>query len=191
MAVAFFFVPPDPPDPGLPDPGARQRLTLSRPSRVWHNGTILGFDKWEGDYRRTLEGLVASHDWEWMDRRRAVYRNAVALAPIAFVAPPASVSVSAPVPIEFEPPLGPDERVRMVVADPSWDFLPVAEAWDAGATSMEPGGLWDLVLEDRVGWTVDLVLIRTASRAIGDATSVGGSLEARSRSVPVRVAVEP
>jgi hypothetical protein len=183
-AATFFFIPPDPLE-------TRQRLALAKPSRVWHNGSRLGYDKWEGDYRRTMEGFVASHDWEWMDRRRTVYRNTVTLTPTAFVGLPESVSVSGPVALEFEPPLGPGESVRIVVAGSSSDLVSIARAEDAGATFAEPDWPWDAVLADHAGSTVDLVLIRTTAGAPGEATSVGGSLEARFRSAPVPVAVSP
>lgn len=185
VAAAFFFVPET--------PGARQRLSLSKPSHVKHNRKTLGFDQWEGDYRRTLAGLVSTHEWEWMDRRRSVFRNAITLDPVGFVDPPPSVSVSAPVAIEFEPPLEPGEEVLLVVPALSSEPIEivVARARDSGATLVEPSPLWDDGFWDYAGSTVGLVLIRISETPLGEATSAGGSCATRFRSAPITVAVEP
>jgi hypothetical protein len=165
------------------------RIGLSKPSYVTHNGTKLKYHKWDGDYRRTLPGLVDLHQWVWHDTRRLAYVNWIEMNPVAFVNPPERLSVSTPVALEFEPPLEEGERVTLDRTDGALFVL--GNATDVGATELDPGSFWGAILDDYVGREVSLVLVRERFRDLDEATPAGGSLVAECRSAVLMIPVDP
>jgi hypothetical protein len=164
-------------------------LKLSKPSFVTHNGTVLKYHKHPRDYRRTVDGFLELHEWVWTDTERRTFANSIMLEPIAFVDPPARLSVSASTGLTFEPALGLTwydyESVTLVRVGDSDELALTAEP---GATVVEP---WGYLLNDYVGGTVELQLIRRRGRKLEQGTRGGGCIAAEYRSEPIVVAVDP